>query len=298
MTGYLHPFYARSLAEFGAPRELAHCGGWMLERPVSGFAARDATGCYPLFCCRDWSRLELDLQALESDLVSLGLVTDPFGDYDEALLRRCFPDALLRFKEHYVTELNQPVPSLVSRHHRYYARRAMSQVEVTSVDPATFADEWTILYATLIERHRLRGIKAFSREAFARQMRVPGMVALRAQANGETVGGHLWYVQNDVAYSHLAAFSPRGYDLMASYALYWFALEFFSGKARWLDIGAGAGSASGESGLSQFKKGWATGTRTAYFCGRIFDHAAYSRITAERGMATESYFPAYRSGEL
>lgn len=27
MTGYLHPGYAESLAEFGAPRELPRCGG-------------------------------------------------------------------------------------------------------------------------------------------------------------------------------------------------------------------------------------------------------------------------------
>ena len=66
------------------------------------------------------------------------------------------------------------------------------------------------LYAHLTERHGITGIRAFSRAAFARQLAVPGLVMFRAAAAGETVGLHLWYVQDDVAYGHLGATSPRG----------------------------------------------------------------------------------------
>ena len=80
------------------------------------------------------------------------------------------------------------------------------------------------LYDHLIARHRY-GIKAFSRRPFGLQLGVPGAVMLRATHAGQTVGAHLWYVQDDVVHSHLAAASPRGYELQVSYALYWFALE-------------------------------------------------------------------------
>ena len=44
VTGYLHPGYARSLAEFGTPRELERSGGWLLERAIPGSSYFDAMG--------------------------------------------------------------------------------------------------------------------------------------------------------------------------------------------------------------------------------------------------------------
>src|SRR5438067_1654985 len=128
MNGYANPGYAQSLAEFGVPRALPHCGGWILEREVPGFSFRDGQGCYPLFCCQNWSRLHQDLEELRNDLICMSLVPDPFGAYDEAYLRRCFKDVMIAFKEHYVADLTMPLQKIVSRHHRYYARRASRQV--------------------------------------------------------------------------------------------------------------------------------------------------------------------------
>ena len=65
-------------------------------------------GCYPIFTCQDWSQLANDLQDLGCDLVSLALVTDPFGEYDEPYLRRIF-DVVFAFKEHYVADLQRPI---------------------------------------------------------------------------------------------------------------------------------------------------------------------------------------------
>ena len=90
MKGFSHPDYAASLAQFGSPRFLQSCQGWILERSNPGTACRDAIGCYPLFACRNWSQLPVDLKTLENDLVSLSLVTDPFGQYDLELLHECF----------------------------------------------------------------------------------------------------------------------------------------------------------------------------------------------------------------
>lgn len=300
--GYLNPGYAQSLSAYGHPRLLPASGGWVLERTIAG-GGSDAMGCYPLFCCNDWSRLASDLDALAGTaaLASVALVTDPFGNWQVADLERCFPDRLIAFKDHHVIDLAQASPATLSKHHRYYARRALRSLVVEeATDPTRFTDEWTALYANLAVRHRLSGIRAFSRTAFAQQLALPGTVLLLARTgDGEIVGGQIWYVQGDVAYSHLAAVSERGYELMAAYALYWRAMEVFAGRVRYLDLGAGAGtSAATDDGLSRFKRGWATGVRPTYFCGRVLDADAFATAMAHRGDPQSRYFPAYREGEF
>jgi hypothetical protein len=299
-TGYLHAAYAASLAEFGTPRLLPRSGGWILERRIPGRDDHDAMGCYPMFACRDWTQLPLDLAELGRDLVSLVVVSDPFGAYTSADLHRAFPDQVALFKQHFVADLDRISPAMIKKHHRHYARRALARVEVELCpDPAAFLDEWVELYTTLIVRHNLEGIQAFSRAAFARQLCVPGIVVLRATERGRTVAAHLWYVQGNVAHSHLAAASERGYGLMAAYALYWCALAYFRGKVRWLALGAGAGTQREDAdGLSRFKRGWATDTRNAYLCARICDRERYAALAAERKTSLGRYFPAYRQGEF
>jgi hypothetical protein len=299
-SGYRHPGYAQSLAEFGTPRFLPRSGGWLLERSIGELPYRDAMGCYPLFSCSDWSALRADLLDLAPDLVCVSLVADPFGDYRVEDLERDFADKFFPFKAHFVAELGRPPREFVSAHHRYYARRALSSVEVERCErPLDLLEDWSVLYAHLVERHRVSGLKAFSRLAFERQLAVPGMVALRARHQGRTVAAHLWYLQDEVAYSHLAATSDLGYRLMAPYALHWSALETFASEARWLNLAGAAGlSDRATDGLARFKRGWSTGTRTAYFCGRIFDRRRYDEALTARRQAPSDYFPAYRRGEL
>jgi Acetyltransferase (GNAT) domain len=299
-SGYGHPIYAETLSEFGRPRHLIQSGGWILERGIPGTDARDAMGCYPIFSCSDWSLLEGDLESLGEELVSLILVANPFGAYSKEILRSTFKDLVVPFKEHFVADLRPAMRSFVSQHHRYYARKALETVKVEHcADPLRMVDEWSALYDLLVARHHLTGIKAFSRVAFEKQLTVPGLVMLRASHEGETIGAHLWYVQGDVAFSHLGASSRRGYELMAAYALSWRALEFFTGKVRWIDWGAGAGvNTSGQDGLARFKRGWANTTRTAHLCGRIFDRARYKEISRAKGIVDTHYFPSYRKGEF
>ena len=122
----------------------------------------------------------------------------------------------------------------------------------------------------------------------------------RAGHEERTVGMLLWYIQEEVGYYHLVAYSPVGYNLHASFALFWFAIEYFAANGlRWLNLGAGAGvRGDGTDGLSRFKHVWSTGTKTAYFCGRIFDRARYSEIVRAKGISATDYFPAYRNGEF
>lgn len=300
ITGYANKAYAESFSEWATPRLLPQSEAWILERRVLNSPYHDAMGCYPLLVCPSWSKLRDDLEDLEGKLVALSLVTDPFGDYDHNYLIDCFPDCVTRFKDHFVADLQKPIDEIVSKHHRYYAARALANISVEKVTkPIELLDEWVTLYDALTARHGLKGIKAFSKAAFATQLRVPGLVMLRALCGNETVGMHLWYLQGEVAQSHLAAVNARGYELMASYALYWSAIEAFTGSVRWLNLGAAAGlNAANSDGLGQFKRGWSTETRTSYFCGRIFDRKKYRELSEANKNSTDGYFPAYRSGEF
>jgi hypothetical protein len=300
MDGYGHPGYAASLAEFGSVQDLRACKGWILKRRIQGASSCDAIGCYPLFACEDWRYLPDDLHALQGKLVSVTLVADPFGNYDETLLRVCFPDTLIPFKEHFVIDLNRPLYSLVSEHHRRYASKALQTVTVERCEhPTLILDEWINLYQNLIERHRIRGIAAFSRNSFEQQLRVPGMVAFRASVQETTAGMLLWFVQGDRAYYHLGAYESRGYEHHASFALFWIALKYFAGIGlHWINLGANPGmSDNQQNGLARFKQGWSTGTRTAYLCGRICNPVQYRELAAARQPAGTGYFPAYRAGE-
>jgi len=299
--GYLHAGYAKSLAQFGTPRPLPHSGGWILERPIPGTARRDATGCYPLFSCQDWQHLADDMEELNGRVVSLAAVTDPFGGYGLADLERSFNHIVFPFKEHYCVDLSHPVDTFVCPHHRRYARKALEMVEVECVEaPWGLLDDWVRLYDVLVGRHEITGIAAFSRAAFEKQFSVPGLVVFRARHLATTVGMLLWYVQGSVAYYHLGAYDPLGYELRASFALFFCAIEHFARVGLdWLALGGGAGlKADATDGLARFKQGWSTGTRTAYFCGHIFDSTAYAKLTEARCPSGTTYFPAYRQGEF
>lgn len=300
MTGYTHADYAASLMEFGAPRLLPACDGWILERPIAGSPARDAMGCYPLFACRDWSQLPADTEALNEDLVSVVLVTDPFGDYTEESLRHTFSDLVVPFKQHFIVDLTADPETFIHSHHRRNARKALEVISIEKREPEDSIDEWTTLYANLVARHEIRGIARFSASSFALQSKVPGAVMLRATHEGQTVGMTWWFVSEGVGYYHLGAYSDAGYELRASFALFWRAIELFKAEGlRWLDLGAGAGVANdAQDGLSRFKSGWSNATRTAYLCGRILDHGRYAEIVTARGGAPTDYFPAYRKGEF
>jgi hypothetical protein len=106
-------------------------------------------------------------------------------------------------------------------------------------------------------------------------------------------------LHEDVAYAHLSALSPTGYEVGAAYALLWTAIEQLDEAIRWIALGGGAGvQTNNADGLSRFKRGWSTETRTAYFCGRTLDPEAYKAVVEVRGKRQRPYFPAYRCGEF
>jgi hypothetical protein len=303
-VGYANFRYAESLATQGQPVRLSGSGTWMLKRAIPGTDHYDATGCYPLLVCERWPGLAGDLDSVDEGLVSMVAVIDPLGQHDEAYLRRCFPDLVLPYKEHFVADLRKPRENAISSHHQRCLRKALRQVVVEHCpDPLMFAAEWVALYEAFIDRHQMTGSAAFSKQALICQLGVPGLVMFRAK-QASVVGFHLWYVHGDVAYAHLAAYTDLGYRLGASYALFGTAFDYFAAMGlRWVLLGATpdvvnpkspASAAGSRTGLADFKRGWATSTRPAYLCGRIFARDLYQEISRAKGATDAPYFPAYR----
>ena len=299
-TGYTHRLYAESQSVLGRPRRLDRCGAWVLVRPVPGTPYRDAVGCYPMFACQNWSHLGAELDSVGGNWVSLTLVTDPFGAYDEPMLQKIF-DRCVLFKIHHVVDLSGDWEALISGHHRRNARRGARQVQVQRcANPMDHLDQWHHLYTQLVHRHQIRGVGTFGREAFACQLQTPGVELYRAWVGDQTVGMTLWYVQADRAYYHLAAYTHEGYGLRASYALFDHVLHDLADRGiQQVELGAGAGRTGDDSdGLNRFKRGWATDRRPVYLCGRVFQPDVYQALSAAAGTQSADYFPAYRSGEV
>jgi len=295
---YLDPRYMQSLAEFGEPLSLPRSGASYLKRPIDGLGNYDGLGGYPYLVCADWKALAVDLAELDETLVSFSAVPEPFGKFTIDDLQAAFPHRVVRFKDHYVADLERPILDIVSSHHRKEAERALSMVNVEFlVRPLDRLDEWVSLFAGAIERFNLSGLPAFSRRAFEQHVSIPGVSMSVCWHEGSAVAAHLWFQQGDVVYAHLAAGSIRGRAIGADYALYFSDIDFFSGRARWIDWGGVAGARPDTgSGLDRFKRGWSTGTRVAYFCGRVMDSRRYARFSEPVGET--HYFPAYRLGEF
>lgn len=297
--GYGDPRYVESLRAYGDPVWLPACDGWLLSRPIPGSDRRDAMGPYPLFSCADWSRLGIDLDVPPGGLVSITFVPDPMGGFDPDLhgpgLDVCVP-----FKEHHVVSLGAPLETFVSRHHLRNVARARRTLRVEEApNPADRAEEWTSLYGEVADRYGMEGIRRFSAGAFGEQLRLPGMRMFLAMDGPRIAGAQLWLVHDRVAYNHLMATTAEGLRLGAAFALVATAIDELAADADVIELGGAAGAdPPPDDGLARFKRGWATGTRTAYLCGKIVDPEAYQALTARRGTGAASFFPAYRAGEL
>jgi hypothetical protein len=239
------------------------------------------------------------LDAIHEELVSLALVTDPFGDFSLEQLQTCF-DVVRPFKEHVVVDLDRPREEVVTKHHRKMARRALRCMSVLRCDrPEDLLDPWTALYSHLIATRNVTGPAAFSKRSLRLQLGVPGASLFVAEHGREIIGAALTYRQGDVAYAHLTAFSDLGYKLGAGYALKWVQMDYYRGQARWLNLGGVPGlDDTGNEGLRWYKRGWSRETKEVYFCGRVFDHDAYALLSRARATTGTDYFPAYRAGEF
>jgi hypothetical protein len=292
-TGYRHPDFARSFQAFAEPVFLGRSGGALLARRIPGTALDDAIGPYPLFACADYAGLADDLRDLPDGIIAVSAVVDPFADAAPELAAAF--DFCRAYKPHHVADLQVPFADYMHRHHRRYSKRALAAVAVERASqPQAFTAEWSALYAGFCARRGIGGLRALSEAGFRLQLGVPGAHYFRALADGECVGGLVCMLDDDVAYAHLIATTPRGQELLAQYALYWHAIEHFRAHARWFNLGATPGTAAGQApgGLDAFKAGWATGAKSSWFCGKVRDRARYDALCP--ATPADAYFPAYR----
>jgi hypothetical protein len=298
--GYAHPQYALSLREFGEPRELPRCGGWILVKPIPGTPYKDAIGCYPIFSCRDWTKLQEDLEHVSSDLVSLTLVTDPFSGVAPDYLEKNF-DLVKQFKAHYLADLSYPLERFVNEGHRKNARKSLKIMNVeVCCQPMQYIDKWMSLYNNLISRHNINNISKFSRQYFSVIFNIPGTIMFLGKQKDSIVGGSIVIIRDQVSYAHLSAYAEEGYRIRASYGIKWKSLAYLKEQnIRYLDLGGMAGTKEDPSdGLAQFKRGWSNEQRMVYICGRVFDRKKYDYICQQYQINNNDYFPAYRAVNL
>lgn len=299
---YASEAYARAFVEAGVPRSLPTSGAWILEREIDGAPGRrDGMGLYPLFTCPRWQNLQDDLRALDGNLVSLVVVTDPFHPPDsEGSARSIFPDLCTRWKDHVVLHDPAQWDGAASSHHRRYARAARRKLDIVrrDVDARAVAD-WQRLYGELIARHDIHGLTRFSPTTLQKHIEHPDVLAFAAtDADDVTVGMALFIVDGDVAWYHLGASSPEGYAAKASFGIFSVAFEDLARRGvRRVDLGAAAGAdAASNSGLFDFKSGWSENRLPTWLCGRILDSGAYEALRLARPGARETrFFPAYRA---
>jgi hypothetical protein len=296
--GYSNERYAASFAEFGKLLPLNGADSWLLVRKIAGTPFSDAIGAYPFFMCEDFSKCATEMSGLAEGVVSVALVPDPFLGLSYQQLQVQF-DIAIPYKTHYLVDLDVTFDRYLRKNHRYYAKRSRSRMAVEMAkDASAYAVEWVELYRHLVERHGIAGLRAFSPKALAEQLSVPGCHYFRAVHENSVVGALICYLDRGVVYAHLTSTTPLGQTLMAQYALLWNAIEYFRGRAKWFELGGVPGSSDQDSGegLAFFKRGWATVTCQAYFCGKILNRTRYGELCVSFGAPNSKHFPAYRGG--
>jgi hypothetical protein len=288
---YASPAYAAVFEAVAAPLWVEAWGAHVLVREIPG-GGRDALGMYPLAAFTPDADLAVGLQWLtDQGLVSIGLVPDPATAPPVEQLQAAF-GVCAPFKTHMLIDYSREVR--FSKHHRYEVKKALSQVTIETVPLRDHLEAWRGLYGELVERREIGGLTAFSPEAFARLAAVDGLTAVGAFAEGGLVSMHLWITDtaSGAGYSLLAASSAEGYRRSAAYAIYDASIRMFA-HLKTLNLGAGAGLAPGDDGLTRFKKGFANAEAQAWFCGAILDPATYAALSG--GAAAPAIpFPAYR----
>jgi hypothetical protein len=119
-----------------------------------------------------------------------------------------------------------------------------------------------------------------------------------AWAEEKLVAGHIWVDHDGIVFSHLAASSPEGYAVSASYAVYDASLRRFA-NARTINLGGAAGLLDDPGGgLSRFKRGFASSTSQSWLCGKVLRPRLYVALSQQAGKTgAPDFFPAYRAPE-
>lgn len=263
----------------------------LLVRQIPGSEFQDALGCYPLAALQRDSDLLGGLDHLRAaNLVSVALVPNPligpsFEDLTAAF-EICRP-----FKTHYVIDRNKG-GIRISETHRRWIRKARRLCTIAPVELSDTLDDWKVLYAHMGARHEVSDVQDFTPSYFDALTKMPEVSAFAAEHQGRVVAMALWVREGDIAYYHLGASTPEGYETQAMYGVIASAIDHFS-DCRLIHLGGPAGvSDNKRDGLARFKSGFANREVDVYFCGARLNVDRYAALTKNR--TATSFFPAYR----
>ena len=212
-----HPYsstiYANSFGSGYEPVYLDNAELYVLKRKIPGTEYYDAMGCYPLTIFGKNLDLQEDFNNLKSHkIISLVGVADPFFCPEPEELKTQF-DHVIPFKEHFINDFS--VESEYSKHHRYEVRKAHKLCKTKTISLAEHLKDWYTLYKTLIDKHSIKGIQAFSQDYFSKISEL-NPITVGAFINNELVSAHIWFEYKGYVYSHLAASNEAGYKASAA----------------------------------------------------------------------------------
>lgn len=274
--------YAEGLSHVGQAIEVPEWRGFVLKRSIPAGGA-DALGPYPLTVLPADADVAGGLARLRAEaLVSVVAVPDPLqaADLSAFTVRR-------PFKTHQLID----GPFAPSKHHAERIRRGHRRCQVSQKPLAGHLDDWSRLYAGLVERRSVGGAADFPPAYFAMLAAQPEITAFVAEIGSTVVAMTLWFAWQGVIYNHLTASDAAGYANGASFALYDAAIQHFTGQGV-MNLGGGAGHADDPAdGLAAFKRGFANREVVAEVCGAVLDEGRYAALSGGRETA---FFPAYR----
>jgi hypothetical protein len=136
------------------------------------------------------------------------MVTGPIGIEDPSRLRDCFPDLVVRFKQHYTFDLTRALAA----QSRAIAATTLHGLRDVAVHVCEQARNWATIWT--LEPYGCAAVTFWVAAVFLLSVRAPsggaGLVMFRAVYRNEVVGMTLWYVQDEVAHYPLAASSNLG----------------------------------------------------------------------------------------
>ncbi|MEM4380264.1 MAG: GNAT family N-acetyltransferase [Thermoplasmatales archaeon] len=291
-----HTFeYASCFKEYSDPVYLERSRVFCLKltNPYTPFF--DLSYCYPFLPIKSLNGLIEDLKNVHGAYQCFYGVLSPWIQIVEEKEIAEF-ELFFQYKDHFFTDLNQELWSTLPNTHKRLIKKSEKKVSVNLAYPNNVLDDWVQLYKNLIRRHQITGLTAFSDQTLRSFLLIPGAFVYAAYLDNQICGIAIFYPHDHLVYYHLAAYSDQGYQVSASYAIFWKAIRDFKQLGfRALHLGGVPGVYASESGLQRFKKGWATGCVRSFFCGKVLNKEQFELTRQMSGSASVTdYFPPYR----
>ncbi|MCS6893084.1 MAG: GNAT family N-acetyltransferase [Deltaproteobacteria bacterium] len=286
--------YAKCFDQLGEVVSLENSGVHCLKLSNHYTPHLDLSYCYPFIYIFNLSGLIEDLKKQINYQCFYGVLNPWITVIEEHEIQ--FFDVFIEYKDHYYCDLGQPdIWSRISVSHRRLIKKALKKIDVKISDPESVRDAWPDLYNNLIRRKNISGFTCFSKNILQKFLYVPGAKIFSAYRDQNLIGLVIFYISDPYVFYHLAAYSDEGYELSASYGIFWEAIQYFRLHGLRLFHLGGAPDGGVGLGLLQFKKGFASGVRKAYFVGKVLDQDQFRQtLIASESFGVRDFFPPYR----